>query len=229
VIALIVRSREETGMDVRELRKAARRRAILEAARVMIRDDESHDFTMPGLAEKAGVSLATPYNLFGSKSSILLEIVRADIFGQIADLGPSAGTSLADWVAGLARSLAGVYYPNRHFYRRMIVTLVAQESAESQKAALDFSYRLFEGPLKRLQDRGTLSSAVPAAILAQHLAHGISGSLQHRLMQRGTQDLLCQELEMAALLILAGVAADDERPAMLDRMRSLAAGSTRFL
>jgi len=210
-------------MGVRELNKAARRRAILEAARVMIRDDASHDFTMPSLAERAGVSLATPYNLFGSKSSILVEIVRADIFGQIADLGAPAGVSLADWVTGLARSLAGVYYPNRHFYRRMIVTLVAQESAEGQRAALDFSFRLYEGPLERLQNRGLLSSAVPATILAQHLAHGISGSLQHRLMQRGTQDLLRQELEMAILLVLTGLCTADERPAMLDRMRQLGA------
>ncbi len=209
-------------MGTRELQKTARRRAILDAARTLIRDDKDRDFSMPALAEKAGVSLVTPYNLFGSKSSILLEIVREDIFDRIVDIVAPAGESLADWIDNLSRTLARIYYRNRHFYRRMIVTLVAQESAEAQRASLEFSFRMFAVPLKRLQDQGLLTTVVSAEVLARHLAHSISGSLQHRLMERGTEDLLRQEIEMGLLLLLAGLCGDDERQGLRVRMAELA-------
>ncbi len=206
------------GMGARELQKTARRRAILDAARGLILDGKDRDFSMPTLAEKAGVSLVTPYNLFGSKSNILLEIVREDIFERVADIDALPCESLTQWIGAVSGALAAVYYRNRHFYRRMIVTLVAQESAEGQRAALEFSYRMFAAPLRRLQEAGALSSRIPAAIVARHLAHSVSGSLQHRLMERGSENLLRQEIETGLLLLLNGLAADGERRELLDRL-----------
>ena len=112
-------------MRIRELQKHARRRAILDAARTLILEDKTRDFSMPELAQKAGVSLVTPYNLFGSKSHILLEIVREDIFEPVQAIGDLSCDTLGDWIAELSATLARIYYRNRHFYRRMIVTLVA--------------------------------------------------------------------------------------------------------
>ena len=43
------------------------------AARALILEGGRGDFSMPALAEAAGVSLVTPYNLFGSKANILLD------------------------------------------------------------------------------------------------------------------------------------------------------------
>jgi AcrR family transcriptional regulator len=212
-------------MSVRELQKNTRRRAILDAARTLILDGKDRDFSMPTLAEKAGVSLVTPYNLFGSKSSILLEIVREDIFEQMAEIDTLPSDTLADWAAGLSRRLAHVYYRNRHFYRRMIVTLVAQENAVSQRAALEFSYRMFDTALKRLLAEGKLSAEIPADILARQFAHSVSGSLQHRLMERGNEELLRREIEMGLLFLLAGVCPDGERKALRDRVAALAAGA----
>jgi AcrR family transcriptional regulator len=209
-------------MGTREFQKTARRRAILDAARALILDDKGRDFSMPALAAKAGVSLVTPYNLFGSKSGILVEIVREDIFEQVAGIAALPHDSLAAWAAALSRSLAAIYYRGRHYYRRMIVTLAAQESGESQRATLDLGYRLFDSPLRILQQKGALSAIVPADLLARHCAHGVFGALQHRLMERGSEDLLRHDIEMALLLTLSGLAADGERPAIGDRLRRLA-------
>lgn len=208
-------------MGIREDSKSARRHAILAAARTLIQADRAGDFTMAALAETAGVSLATPYNLLGSKAQILLEIVREDIFEPVSHLAVPADADLAGWVTGLARTLAGVYYPNRHFYRRMIVTLVGQESAEGQRAALEFSYGLFETLLQRLHESGMLPAALPAPILARHLAHSVSGSLQHRLMERGTEALMAREIETGLLLLLAGVCSDAQRERLQARLREL--------
>jgi len=209
-------------MSVREAQKNTRRRAILDAARSLILEGKDRDFSMLTLAETAGVSLVTPYNLFGSKSSILLEIVREDIFERIAHVEKLASDSLAEWVAALSATLAEIYYRNRHFYRRMIVTLVAQQNADTQRASLEFSYRIFENALKHLQARGILPDTVPVDLLARQCAHSVSGSLQQRLMQRGTEALLCREIELGLLFLLAGICADADRQMLRDRINALA-------
>jgi AcrR family transcriptional regulator len=209
-------------MSVREAQKNTRRRAILDAARSLILDGKERDFSMMTLAEKAGVSLVTPYNLFGSKSSILLEIVREDIYERITLVEALASDSLGEWVAALSATLAEVYYRNRHFYRRMIVTLVAQQNADTQRASLEFSYRIFENALGHLRQRGLLSETVPVEVLARQFAHSVSGSLQQRLMQRGTEELLRREIELGLLFLLAGVCADADRGILCRRIEELA-------
>jgi AcrR family transcriptional regulator len=209
-------------MSVREEQKNTRRRAILGAARSLILDGKERDFSMLTLAQKAGVSLVTPYNLFGSKSSILLEIVREDIYERITDVEALASDSLADWVAALSATLAEVYFKNRHFYRRMIVTLVAQQNADIQRASLDFSYRTFENALTHLQERGVLPETVPTDLLARQMAHSVSGSLQQRLMQRSTEEMLRREIELGLLFLLAGICTDADRRVLRDRINELA-------
>src|SRR6185312_3285683 len=209
-------------MSVREAQKNTRRRAILDAARSLILEGKERDFSMLTLAEKAGVSLVTPYNLFGSKSSILLEIVREDIYERIVHVEALASDSLAEWVVALSATLAEIYYKNRHFYRRMIVTLVAQQNADTQRASLEFSYRTFENALSHLQERGILPDTVPIDLLSRQCAHSVSGSLQQRLMQRGTEALLCREIELGLLFLLAGICADADRQVLRDRINELA-------
>jgi AcrR family transcriptional regulator len=208
-------------MSTRELQKNLRRRTILDAARSLILEGKDRDFSMPTLAAKAGVSLVTPYNLFGSKSSILLEIVRENIFDQVADIDALSCATLADWIGDMSVTLARVYHRNRHFYRRMIVTLVAQENAETQRASLEFSFRMFAAPICQLQDRGLLSHTVPGEIVARHVAHSVAGSLQQRLMERGSEDGLRREIEMGLLLLLSGICGDADRPDLLGRMAAL--------
>jgi len=211
----------ENRVSTRELNKLARKRAILDAARALILEDKSKDFSMPALAGRAGVSLVTPYNLFGSKSNILLEIVREDIFERADEINGLECRNLAQWISELSATLARVYYRKRHFYRRMIVTLVAQESAEGQRAVLDLTYDMFESCIARLQQQGSLAMAPSARAIARHLAHSVSGSLQYRLMERGTEEGLRNEIECGALLTLAGLCSDEDRPGLRRRLVEL--------
>ena len=56
--------------------KAKRRRQIIDAARALIRETGNAGLSMRALAARAGVSLATPYNLFGSKRAIVLAVLQ---------------------------------------------------------------------------------------------------------------------------------------------------------
>jgi len=57
----------DQSMPSREQAKAIRRDRIVAAARELIQETEETGFSMRALAERAGVSLVTPYKLFGSK------------------------------------------------------------------------------------------------------------------------------------------------------------------
>jgi AcrR family transcriptional regulator len=59
----------------REAGKAERRSRIIHAARDLIRETGNAGLSMRALAVRAGVSLATPYNLFGSKRAIVLAVL----------------------------------------------------------------------------------------------------------------------------------------------------------
>ena len=63
----------------REAGKAERRRLIISAARDLIRETGNAGLSMRGLAARAGVSLATPYNLFGSKRAIVVASCAAKL------------------------------------------------------------------------------------------------------------------------------------------------------
>ena len=66
-------------MSLREKQKHERRQRILDAAEGLIRSAASIDFSMRQLAAASGVSLATPFNLFGSKEGLLYALLARSL------------------------------------------------------------------------------------------------------------------------------------------------------
>lgn len=66
-------------MASREEAKQQRRDDIARAARKMMQRTGKTGFSMRALAEEAGVSIATPYNLFGSKQAVMFAVLDADL------------------------------------------------------------------------------------------------------------------------------------------------------
>ena len=69
--------------------REARQRGIVDAAHSLIRETGGAGFSMLQLAQRAGVSPATPYNLLGSKAEILRRVVQdefASFAMRLADL-----------------------------------------------------------------------------------------------------------------------------------------------
>lgn len=66
-------------MSKREDNKRDKRRLIVDAARQLMQSRKSTGFSMRTLAELAGVSIATPYNLFGSKQQLIAAVMDTDL------------------------------------------------------------------------------------------------------------------------------------------------------
>ncbi len=60
----------------REAGKADRRQRIVDAARALLEEDGNVNLSMREIAKRAKVSIATPYNLFGSKRAIVLAVLE---------------------------------------------------------------------------------------------------------------------------------------------------------
>ncbi len=204
-------------MSTRESQKAERREMILDAARALILEGARGDFSMPQLAAAAGVALVTPYNLFGSKANILLAIAQENIFEPMREIEQLSCDDLGKFIADLSSVLARVYHGDRHFYRRLIQTLTAQESAEGIKAVVNSNYERFEPPIERLIARKKLRPVLGKRVIAQQFAHMIAAALQHRLINRGSEERLKLEFELGLSLIVAGLASAPDRSALLER------------
>ena len=60
----------------REEGKEVRRKRIVEAVRALIRETGDTGLSMRAIAARANVSLATPYNLFGSKRAVVMAVLE---------------------------------------------------------------------------------------------------------------------------------------------------------
>lgn len=64
------------GMSRREAAKAERRRRIVGAVRALVKETGEAGLSMRAIADRAGVSITTPYNLFGSKRAIVIAVLE---------------------------------------------------------------------------------------------------------------------------------------------------------
>lgn len=69
--------------SLRSRQSAKRRMTILEAAESLIRETGGTDFSVRRLAERAEVSPVTPYNIFGSKRSLLYSLLLLSLENSI--------------------------------------------------------------------------------------------------------------------------------------------------
>ncbi len=114
----------EDELGRREIAKAQRRLRIIKAARDLIRETGSTDLAMRTLAQRAEVSLSTPYNLFGSKRAVVLAVLEdeRDFTERFQKLD---GVNAIDRVFA-AHELGFSYYVNDpEFYQTLWRTLLS--------------------------------------------------------------------------------------------------------
>jgi AcrR family transcriptional regulator len=142
-------------MSARELAKSQRRDDILAAARRLIRQSRDLGFSMRALAEEAGVSIATPYNLFGSKQTILLAVLDADLIDFETALGEIRAdeiSALFEAVALMTEHLTG----EPDFYRSVLSGLSRQGGLRFRLMVSGPRYLLWKRLLTQATDAGLL-------------------------------------------------------------------------
>jgi len=204
--------------SVRELGKRQRKTDILNAARSLMRASGDLEFTMRTLAERAGVSIATPYNLFGSKQAILIAVLDADLAEyekSLLELDAPALEAPFQAISVMTRHLAR----DPQFYRKVLHAVVQEGGPQFRWLVAGPRYLLWKRLLRRVADAGHVDASADPDALAIAINQSNSAVLLEWIQGGLGLPELEARLHYALAVTLTGLATDAGRPLLTARRR----------
>ena len=194
----------------REAGKQERRRRIIDAARALIRETGNAGLSMRALAARAGVSLATPYNLFGSKHAIILAVLEdvreyQERFAALRSSDPIERIFVAI-------DLAIEYYMNDPRFYRTLWASVFDTSDEIRSDIFNprrnaFWHRLIMAAV----EAGAIAKEIDPDVLLTHLDFVLRSAMHGWVVGEIEQAQLLPTVVCGSALILCGAATPDWR------------------
>ncbi len=201
----------------RKTGRSNRRGDIVNAARSLMRQGSDPGFSMRALAEEAGVSIATPYNVFGSKQSVLLAVLDDDLAayeGALAELTGDPITVLFDSLALMIR----LFEREPDFYRGMLAA-VSRDGGEARHLASGARYAVWKRLLRQATEQGLLDpSADPDAFAIATSQQSLSNVANWASGQLSLEETSARMNYGLALMLLA-IATDRSRDDIRARMQ----------
>lgn len=203
-------------INKRDLNKQARRDAVMEAAERLIRDRGDVSFSMIELAKASGLSLATPYNLFGTKSAILYALLNLSADKIFASNSIQDGLSTGDRVLAAAGGLSNVLSSDPDFYRALYAFLMGVPDPTWRPAFIARSRLYWTAPL--------IHSAIDLlpidnAIIADLLVVQALGCVEMWVHREIGDHQLDTELRRSCCAVLLGVYVGTDKERLLDNIR----------
>lgn len=210
----------------REQAKADRRLRIIRAARDLIRETGNTDLSMRMLAQRAEVSLSTPYNLFGSKRAVVLAVLEdeRDFAERFAKL--DAGNAI-DRIFG-AHELAFRYYTNDpDFYRTLWRALLSTSGQDDMGLAtperLAQTRAIWLTLVRAAANDGYLSTDASVDLVLQSMSHVTGGALLSWAMGSLATSALTPTVGFGYALCLKGVATPEGSAPLKRKMATYSA------
>jgi AcrR family transcriptional regulator len=208
----------EAPQSRREAGKAERRRRIIHAARDLIRETGNAGLSMRALAARAGVSLATPYNLFGSKRAILLSVLDdiREFFDRFSALRSSEPL---ERLFGALDICVEMYVADPAFNRTIWAALFDPSDEFRSQVFNSKRAAFWMGLVKDVADAGVLDADIDVELLFRALDRTFGATM----LDWVTGELSDAQLEPAMrygyALILRGAAVPDWRGPLEARIR----------
>jgi AcrR family transcriptional regulator len=201
----------------RDTAKAERRSRIIKAARDLIRETGDAGLSMRALAAKAGVSLATPYNLFGSKRAVLVAVLE-DIKGFGTRFASFKSLDPLERILRAAK-LAVSYY-EAVFYRALWTSILAASASEERSAI--FNQKRDSFWIKLLDDAvddGLLLPDIETAVLMRSLDYTFRSVMLHWVIAEIEIEDIQPAVGYGYALALRGAATTKGQQLMLKRLK----------
>jgi len=186
-----------------------RRKAILAAARTLL---EKEPLSMRRLADAAGVSQATPYNLFGTKRRIFLALyqeINDDLLARI--MASDARDALDRMYAAIllmTRSLAA----EPGFFRALIAVIYASDAEDADSGTADPAIAIWTELMHALAEEGLIDTRVDLAAFTRNFVYLVGGALMDWTDGRIDADGLDAAVRYGFTLATLAVATDASRP-----------------
>lgn len=205
---------------LRDVNKAKRRDAILDATVALLDDRPSAEVTTEEIAALAGVSPATVYNLIGTRDDVLRAVVGrvlAELAASLDRLDPTDPIAAAELVVDQTVR-AFVTHPAAF---RQIVRLAPQGSRDGAEIGDPSEFQAVA--MRRAQQLGILRDDVDAAAVGRQIYLSYTGAMTLWSTGRLDDDGFATAARHGLFTALAAAATDTERDGFLDRMRELGA------
>lgn len=157
-------------MSRREEAKTFNRNRICAAADAIIRGEGLDKLTMRRLAEVAGVSLRTPYNLFGSKTDVLIALLN-DAGFEFAqhDASDSHAGAIVQLLEGLGR-IEAFFAGDEEYYRGIYAAIMTSDHPEARSICVGRAIASARALMEQAVTDGDLRADIDAEGLGRHLA-----------------------------------------------------------
>ncbi len=187
-----------------ELREA-RQRAIVDAAHRLVRETGGAGFSMLQLAQAAGVSPATPYNLLGSKSEVLRRVVAGEFASFAARLEQLPDSGPLDRLLGAVDQIVVQYTSEPEFYRGLYAAMIGVEANLLRDAMSEEGRHLWGDLVRAAMEAGELAPLVEPMAFTDLLLRTVAATVEAWLAEHWDQVRFAAEMRRASHLLVLGL------------------------
>jgi AcrR family transcriptional regulator len=206
---------------LRDKQMRERRARILDAAQQLVRAIGGTGLSMRALAQKAEVSLATPYNLFGSKGGVLIALQ----FGALEKLEHAMEELSArdpiEQVLEVAELGARIYTGDPLFYRPLMQAHWVAKGGIHESPLHPRIVALWQRSLEAGVRAGRIMPEVDPELVARHLVVCFYGVLVLWVQGNLDGDGFRSHVLYGFVVALLGVAGASARPKLMKHLHEL--------
>lgn len=197
-----------------------RRRRLVRAASELIAERDDGSFSMPELAKRAGLSLATPYNLFGSKAAVLAQVFERLVRGFHRDATWMEGLPASERILGVVDRLAAAYEDQGRLFRNLWKALYGLDLSEHRQLNLSLSNEIVHPLVASLAADRLIPADLPASAIENTLVRLFDACFEMWAAQDWPTERLRAELRSAFALVFLGLLAAPERERLAQAIRA---------
>lgn len=205
----------------REAGKAERRGRIVEAAAALVRESGFDAVSMVQIAERAGVSPATLYNLFETKAAIFRQVFDLDLAEYQRKVALAPARDALERMFAAIDLAAGFYRRDPEFYRAM--ARGGREGRELGAAISEPRIAFWQAQVADAVAQGLLRPDTDPVVLGVSLTHVFRGAFMEWAEGVISAERLAQEVAYGFALALFASAAGATAPALQARVAELQA------
>lgn len=206
----------------RELAKEERRGRIVAAAHDLLREVGIDELSMKQVAARAGLSLSTVYNLFGSKQAVLAVVFDLDLQTYAALVASAPSADALERILDCIDLAADLYEADPGFYRAMMWRSAGGAGDPFLNAALrEPRHRFWRKMIADAAAEGRLSPFVDPAVLGALIVQIFNGVLVDWIAGVISLDAFRAEAKFGFCVALSAFAAEADARRLRDRVEAL--------
>lgn len=188
------------------------RARVVEAAEAIIRSEGLDRLTMRHLAQTANVALKTPYNLFGSKTGVLIEILDQTSLALMQEIDTEDHRSKIIALIRTLDKLSDFFGRDETYFRGIFWEIMISNHAEARSAAHDRINAIAIFRVSEARLTGELRADIDPNVLGEQLGMNLLANMGLWAGGHGSiQETMAQTRAVWASLIHFAVA-DEGRP-----------------